>query len=168
LPQLFSGPRDADSDPNWIALQGSSPFHNNYARLVQYLRCALRLPAHFLAKMQGNRNMHCQPIQLSKSDAPGFIKAFHARWKEPLKTRPQNKKPGVERRAKLPHSGSFARCSTDFYPVFVADLTRDLTESPRLTAPDTVGLLRTIKEYSRFLFPVKRSCAKNILKSVQI
>jgi hypothetical protein len=122
-----------------------------------------RLPAHFLAKMQGNRNMHCQPIQLSKSDAPGFTKAPHARWGEPLKKRPQNKKPGVERRAKLPHNGSFARCSTDFYPVFVADLTRDRTESPCSTAPDRLGLLQTIMKYIRFSFLVKRLCA-NILQ----
>lgn len=35
-----------------------------------------------------------------------------------------NKKPGVERRAKPPFLGGFARSSTDFYPVLVADLTK--------------------------------------------
>ena len=36
---------------------------------------------------------------------------------------PLNKKPGVERRGKPPDSDGLTRSSTDFYPVFVADLT---------------------------------------------
>jgi hypothetical protein len=36
---------------------------------------------------------------------------------------PENKKPGVERRAKPPLPGGFARSSTDFYPVLVTCLT---------------------------------------------
>jgi hypothetical protein len=36
---------------------------------------------------------------------------------------PENKKPGVGRRAKPPHLGGSARCSTSFYPVLVKNLT---------------------------------------------
>jgi len=117
--------------------------------------------------MQDIRRTRCQPIQLSKSDVPGFTRAPHSRWEGPQKKRPQNKKPGVERRAKLPHCGSFARCSTDFYPVFVADLTRDLTGSPCSTAPDTVGLLQTIMKYNRFSFLVKRPCSNIFLSACE-
>jgi len=45
---------------------------------------------------------------------------------------PENKKPGVERRAQSPFSGVFARSSTIFYPVLVKNLTIGSTSGLRL------------------------------------
>ena len=67
---------------------------------------------------------------LSKSNNPDpvralrFLEAFRMMSKSNfVLERPENKKPGVERRAQSPSSGVFARSSTNFYPVLVKNLT---------------------------------------------
>jgi hypothetical protein len=68
---------------------------------------------------------------LSKSNNPDpvralrFLEAFSggSNLKTSKLKPPENKKPGVERRAQSPFSGVFARSSTYFYPVLVKNLT---------------------------------------------
>src|SRR5689334_23326048 len=72
----------------------------------------------------------CQLLQLSKSFGPGYRPERSAPGGTFEKLSNRNKKPGVERRANPPankRASGFARCSTEYYPVFVTGL----TSSPR-------------------------------------
>src|SRR5579862_5602447 len=78
----------------------------------------------------------CQRARLPRAEHPVPDGTF--------KIRTVNKKPGVERRANSPHTqtGESARSSTDYYPVFVPDLTRALCEPESLAPlnrPDSAG-----------------------------
>jgi hypothetical protein len=75
----------------------------------------VNLPAFLLSK-----NVNPDPVRALR-----FLEAFSETFESRTAKleAPENKKPGVERRAQSPFSGVFARSSTNFYPVLVKNLT---------------------------------------------
>jgi len=113
----------------------------------------------------------CQLLQLSKSFGPGYFPERSAPGEtfENLRTEIKNPASSAGPIRLQTSTSGFARCSTEYYPVFVTGLTPS-PERARLNRdrPLTLSTSRTAWEYNSFSLSVKRPLKFAEFRSVGI
>jgi hypothetical protein len=113
----------------------------------------------------------CQLLQLSKSFGPGYLPERSAPGEtfENLRTEIKNPASSAGPIRLQTSTSGFARCSTEYYPVFVTGLTPS-PERARLNRdrPLTLSTSRTAWEYNSFSRSVKRPLKFAEFRSVGI